>query len=339
MSSELNFGFEDIRADMRRLKPKTVLLQLPSGLKRKAEEIARKIEKDFNCQVIVSGDPCFGACDIDDGAIDFADLIIQVGHSPMPSIRCPKPILFMPVGIPLYLRRLVKSAAPMLTSPVGLLATSQHIGQLDESKRLLEEMGFEVKIGRGSGRLAAPGLVLGCDYSSAHDVSDAVSSFLIIGSGRFHAIGLKLSAGKPVVIIDPERKAARAEETDTDEFRRRRYAVITAMSKARSIGIIVSSKRGQERLPLAKRLLKELSGAGREGRIVLMDNVTPEALQDLGFDAYVSTACPRIALDDSARYSRPMGTPVELMIALKRMDWEDYRVDEWGYEPKSEGGG
>jgi 2-(3-amino-3-carboxypropyl)histidine synthase len=330
MASELSLGFDDIRADMRKLKPKTVLLQLPSGLKRKAEGIARAVEKEYGCQVIISGDPCFGACDITKWESDAADVIIQVGHSPMPSIRCPKPILFMPVGISFNLRKLVSSATPLLTSPVGLLATSQHIGQLEESKKILEDEGFKVKIGKGSGRLAVAGLVLGCDYSSAHDISKSVSSFLVIGGGSFHAIGLKLSTGKPVVIVDPERSKAHAEEVDIDSFKRRRHAVITSMSDAGSIGIIVSSKLGQERMALARRLLKDLRGAGRRGHIVLMDNVTPEALQDIGFDAYVSTACPRIAIDDFERFGRPIATPMELIIALGKADWNDYKMDEWG---------
>jgi 2-(3-amino-3-carboxypropyl)histidine synthase len=84
-------------------------------------------------------------------------------------------------------------------------------------------------------------------------------------------------------------------------------------------------------MALAKRLLKELRGTGRKGHIVLMDNVTPDALQDLGFEAYVSTACPRIALDDNERFGRPVATPMELMIALKKADWDDYRIDEWSY--------
>ena len=338
MSSELSIGFDEIREDMRTYKPRAVLLQLPSGMKRKAEEIARRIEKEYGCQVIISGDSCFGACDVTGSAMDLVDMIVQVGHSPMPSLRFPKPVIFMPVGISLDLHKLIKSAGSLLTSPVGLLVTSQHLGQLEESKRLLEEAGFEVEVGEGSNRLAAPGMVLGCDYSAAHDISDSVSSFLIIGGGRFHAIGLKLSTGKPVVIVDPEQETARVEEVDVDAYKRKRFAAITRLSKAQSIGIIVSLKVGQERLPLAKRLLKELKGAGRDGNIVLMDNITSEALQDIGFDAYVSTACPRIALDDSERYSRLICTPMELMISLKKSDWDDYQIDEWGYRLPGKGG-
>jgi 2-(3-amino-3-carboxypropyl)histidine synthase len=64
---------------------------------------------------------------------------------------------------------------------------------------------------------------------------------------------------------------------------------------------------------------------------VLVDDISPDKLEDLGFDAYVSTACPRIALDDSDRYKRQIATPTELLIALGEMRWEDYLIDEWGF--------
>ena len=44
-------------------------------------------------------------------------------------------------------------------------------------------------------------------------------------------------------------------------------------------------------------------------------------------DAYVSTACPRIAIDDYSRYRKPMITPSELEIVLGIREWEDYEMD------------
>jgi 2-(3-amino-3-carboxypropyl)histidine synthase len=44
-------------------------------------------------------------------------------------------------------------------------------------------------------------------------------------------------------------------------------------------------------------------------------------------DAFVSTACPRIAIDDALRYKRPMLTPIELEVALGVRAWEDYAFD------------
>jgi len=188
-------------------------------------------------------------------------------------------------------------------------------------------------IGKGGRRVPEPGLLLGCDYSSARAISDEVASFLLLGGGRFHAIGLKLSTGKPVVILDPERSTAIAEDLDVDAFKRKRHSIIQAMSKAKSIGILVSSKPGQERMPMAKRLLSSIIDSGREGHIVILNEISHDALLNLGLDAYISTACPRIALDDSDSYGVALGTPIELMIALSKVKWEDYAIDEWGADP------
>ncbi|HUW42893.1 MAG TPA: diphthamide biosynthesis enzyme Dph2 [Thermoplasmata archaeon] len=333
MEDGLEIDLEEIENEMSRVKPKTVLLQLPSGLKRKAMTLSSKIQERFGCEVLISGDSCFGSCDIPSGSLDLVDAVIQVGHWEMPTVKLSKPVMSLPVEISIDLLKLIKTAKPILRSPVGLLATSQHLHQLNDAKSMLEKEGLKVMIGKGERRVPEPGLLLGCDYSSARAISDEVASFLLLGGGRFHAIGLKLSTGKPVVILDPERSAAIAEDIDVDAFKRKRYSVIQAISKAKSIGILVSSKPGQERMLMAKRLLSSIIDSGREGHIVVLNDVSPDALLNLGLDAYISTACPRIALDDSDSYGVALGTPIELMIALSKVKWEDYAIDEWGADP------
>jgi 2-(3-amino-3-carboxypropyl)histidine synthase len=333
MERGLEIGLEEIENEMSKVKPKTVLLQLPSGLKRKAAMLSSKIRERFGCEVLISGDSCFGSCDIPSGPLEHVDAVIQVGHREMPTVKLSKPILFLPIEISIDLPKLIKTAIPLLKSPVGLLATPQHLHQLKDAKAMLEKEGLKAMIGKGDRRVQEPGLLLGCDYSSAHAISDKAASFLMLGGGRFHAIGLRLSTGKPVVILDPERSAAIAEEIDLDAFKRKRYATIQAISKAKSIGIIVSSKPGQERMSLARRLLSSTIDSKREGHIVILDEISPDALLNLGLDAYISTACPRIALDDSDNYGIALGTPIELMIALSKVEWADYRIDEWGADP------
>ena len=45
-------------------------------------------------------------------------------------------------------------------------------------------------------------------------------------------------------------------------------------------------------------------------------------------DAFVSVACPRIAIDDYALHKKPIITPPELEIVLGERKWEDYAFDE-----------
>jgi len=66
----------------------------------------------------------------------------------------------------------------------------------------------------------------------------------------------------------------------------------------------------------------------RAANIFLMDLVSPELLQGYRVDAWVNTACPRIAIEDILQYKQPMLTPQEFEIVLGERRWEDYVFDE-----------
>jgi 2-(3-amino-3-carboxypropyl)histidine synthase len=93
---------------------------------------------------------------------------------------------------------------------------------------------------------------------------------------------------------------------------------------ARNAGIIVSTKSGQQRMDLARRL-ESLSPTAV---IVTMQEVSPDELLNLGFDCYVNTACPRLAYDDQARFPVPVLSPQEFEILMGVRTWDDYTIDE-----------
>ncbi len=64
---------------------KVVGIQLPEGLKRMALPLVENIEQATGATVVVSADPCYGACDLVDDQFEPLDvqLVIHVGHSPM----------------------------------------------------------------------------------------------------------------------------------------------------------------------------------------------------------------------------------------------------------------
>ena len=71
---------------------------------------------------------------------------------------------------------------------------------------------------------------------------------------------------------------------------------------------------------------------GKEAYIILMDHISPELLIPfMDLDAFLVTACPRIAIDDANMYKKPLLTPQELEIAIGRRKWEDYEIDEIKY--------
>jgi len=55
----------------------------------------------------------------------------------------------------------------------------------------------------------------------------------------------------------------------------------------------------------------------------------PRDLLGRDVEAYVNTACPRIALDDSDLYARPMLTVPEFRMAIGEIPLEPYEFDTY----------
>lgn len=73
---ELNKAIEKIKE----IKAKLVCIQLPDGLKPRAEEIKTKLEKSTSAEIFIWLGTCFGACDTPRLPQNF-DLLLQFGHS------------------------------------------------------------------------------------------------------------------------------------------------------------------------------------------------------------------------------------------------------------------
>lgn len=305
----------------------TVGLQFPEGLKVQATKIARTIEEETDAIVIISGDPCFGACDVGDWKMKGSvDLIVHYGHTPLP-LKYEIPTLFIEAYSKIDIKKDLEKSLEHLKdySRIGLVTTTQHLHLLNETKDFLEDNGKEVIL--GSSPSTRKGQVLGCNFSSIKDLE--VDVILFIGNGNFHPLGIKLFSNTPVLALDPYNSEIRNMDEFADRILRIRFARITKARSAKKWGILVSSKEGQYRMALAKETKKTLKEHGMESYIILVDNVTPDALLPyMELDAFVVSACPRIAIDDSQMYKKPLLTPQELEIVLNKREWENYQLDE-----------
>ncbi len=306
---------------------KNVGLQFPEGLKMQAIKIARKIESETDATVIISGDPCFGACDVSDYKMKGSvDLIVHYGHTPLP-LKYEVPTIFVEAFAKIDLKKDLEKCLDALKdySKVALVTTTQHLHLLNEIRDYLEDNGKEVVL--GSSKSTRKGQVLGCNFSSIKDLDAEI--FLFIGSGNFHPLGINLFSNTPVLALDPYNNELRRMDEYADRILRIRFARITKAREAKKWGIIVSSKEGQYRLELAKQIKKLLKDSGMEGFVIMVDNVNPDVLLPyFDLDAFVVTACPRIAIDDSQMYKKPLITPQELEIVLNKREWENYQLDE-----------
>ncbi|MFV2041351.1 MAG: diphthamide biosynthesis enzyme Dph2 [Candidatus Hydrothermarchaeales archaeon] len=307
-----------------------VALQLPEGLKDSGVDISNRLALDVDCEVIILGDPCYGACDLADfEALGLGcDALFHFGHSRIFK-NARLPVHYIAVKIPRDPLPLLKENLDQLPRRVGLVTTIQHVHLLDEIKKVIEESGRSVAVGSALGRIAYPGQVLGCSFSTAKDVADDVGGFLFVGTGNFHPLGVALSTGKKVFALDMERGELRDMSDVSEPILRRRFAAITRAQDAQSFGILIGEKQGQRRLGLAKKVRGMLEEKGRSGYFIALREINPDVLLPFrGLDAFVNTACPRITIDDTARYKQPVLTPVELEIALGIREWDDYAMDE-----------
>ncbi|HIH71899.1 MAG TPA: diphthamide biosynthesis enzyme Dph2, partial [Thermococcaceae archaeon] len=216
-----------------------------------------------------------------------------------------------------------KSEIRKLGKRIALVTTVQHIKDLQKAKEFLENEGFEVKVGKGDGRVSFPGQVLGCNFSAAKVEADGV---LFIGAGYFHPIGVALTTKKPTLAINPYSGDAIWMDKEAERLIRKRWAQIAKAYDAEKFGVITSTKKGQLRLGEARKIAKLLRERGKKAQLIVMNHISYPALEGFDFDAYVVVACPRVPIDDVDNWRKPVLTPRELEILLGLR--EDYEFDE-----------
>ncbi len=325
---DYDYKIDVIKDKIIELDAKNIILQFPEGLKMDAVRVSNEIQEAVgNVNILIDADPCFGACDLADNKVNgHIDLVVHFAHTALP-IKTDCPVLFIEAHSSADIVAPIEDALSKLDSSVktvGLVTTTQHIHKLDDMIELIQSKGYIVKLDEGIG--TTDGQVLGCNFTSIKSLD--VDVIIYVGSGDFHALGVKLFTKKQVLLADPFKGTSRDIEEFYDRIIRVRFARITKAKSAKSFGIIISSKKGQLRFDLALELKELIKKHGFEAQILNMDYISPDRLLPFNLDAFVMTACPRIAIDDSAMYKKPVLTPDELEIVLGIKPWDDYQMDE-----------
>ena len=304
----------------------SVALQLPEGLKIRATEIIDFLSERTNSKFIVLGDPCYGACDIFYNFKDVADALVHFGHSPIPSQEIGEDVLYIEAFYHADVKDALERYIDQLPDRIGLLATVQYIGCLEQAKEVIEGHGKKAVIAKGDRRTCYPGQVLGCDCSSAENASD-VDMFLFIGEGDFHPLAAAFGVGKEIRVLNPITGELRSVDDVRDRILRKRFAAIERARSAESFLVIVCSKIGQRRDQVADDIVEKIKASGKRAYKAFMNELSPQNLMAYRVDAFVSTACPRLAMDDYSRYDRPILTPTEVEVSLGLREWDDYAFD------------
>jgi len=314
---------------LKRHKAKRAAIQLPAGLRPHLPEIEATFE-GVGVKALILADSCYGACDLADVEAKQlgCDALVHYGHSDM-GLRTSLPTLYVEARMATDPLEAVEKALPKLNfKRLGLVTTVQHIGFLPKISKLLRSRGIKPIVGKPGTRARYPGQILGCDLGSAKSISDEVDGFLYIGTGKFHPLGIGLATGKDVVIVNPISGGCERLFSGTEDFLSRRRTMISRAAACERFGILVSVKPGQARFKLAASLVDEFKRAGLTARLLVLDEISPEKLDDFKLEAFVCAACPRIPIDDAGRFSQPILTPFEARVMLGKEKFEPYKLDE-----------
>ncbi|MBW6451522.1 MAG: diphthamide biosynthesis enzyme Dph2 [DPANN group archaeon] len=298
--------FEKIKSFINNKNAKKIALQLPEGLKTQSREIIDSIT-DLDCDVLLFADPCFGACDIpEDSAKQLnCDVIIHFAHSKyLKNIKIP--ILYVEYRTDNnkeIIETLTKNISKLKEySSIGLITTLQHINSLDNVKEILEKNNIKTYIGKP--KLATyKGQILGCDQSSAKDITEKVECFLYIGSGLFHPLGVARDQDKPVWILDIEKKELNHLKKEYEKYYTKIILKKAKFDIAQNIGLLVSTKNGQMDKNI-KPIKTKLEALGKKVYVLVMNHISYDKMEGIGIDFLINTACPR--LEEDLTFDRPL---------------------------------
>src|SRR5438128_3282844 len=139
----------------------------------------------------------------------------------------------------------------------------------------------------------------------------------------FQGLGAAISLEKPTILADPYDKTVQSLDQDRARIIRQRYAMVEKARQANNFGIIISTEPGQSNPTIALNIQHQLEENGKKAVLLYADEIRPEKLLDFtDVDAFVDTACPRLALDDPERFQKPIVTRDEIMVVMGAWTWE-----------------
>lgn len=318
------FEEEKLIADIKEKSPKRILLQLPEGLKKEGLRISEYITTNTNSEVIISGEPLWGACDV---AISEAktlgcDMIIIYGHAPFTSVDFP--ILYLEARYESDITKLLEQSYDPLKDfkKIAIATSVQHIHQVPKIKEFFESKGLEVTVPQAKGHAFYDGQVLGCEYSSFKAIAEEVDAVFIIAN-KFHALGVAMSINNPVILLDPFNEEISNMEEFKQKIIKQRATAIETAREANKIGVIIGTKVGQK-FGSFDHIKEKLKKMEKPFALISMSEITEDKLINLyDIDAFVELACPRIAIDAASLFSKPILTAREFAVLTGELTWED----------------
>ncbi len=137
--------------------------------------------------------------------------------------------------------------------------------------------------------------VLGCSKLSLPKETQAI---LLLSDGRFHAISLALETNLPIYILE-HNKLTKISKQEIEYLKNRQKASYLKFLNANKIGVLISTKPGQENLKKALKFKKKLKD--KKSYLFIGDNINVSEFENFSeIKSWINTACPRLDFDNNS---------------------------------------
>ena len=282
--------------------------------------------------------------DIDCNILD-CDLLIHYCHSCLlPSTKCLVEILYVFVEINIDIDHLVKTIEFNFEKDyyLYLISSIQFNSSLFLLRRKLLEDGYnKEKIIIPQIKPRVQGEVLGCTSPKLEKKGEKCV-VIFVCDGRFHMESVMIQ--NPNMIFyqyNPFTHYLSLEEYDYDLMKKIRFGQIEKFKKCNYFGIIFGTLGRQGNPVILKRLCKILDKYNKKYVIIMMNEITEAKVSNYNkCECFIQLACPRLSIDWSDQFSKPMLTPYEVYLALGEIELKNgvYEMSnyanetgEWGH--------
>jgi 2-(3-amino-3-carboxypropyl)histidine synthase len=318
---------------IKKRKPASVALNGPDGILPKIQQTASNIMKRFGIPAYVLADTTWGSCDLNSNGAKVlgAEILFNIGHTISMGIMSDNVIMIDALDDISFDTVTPKCVEILRGKTVCLLTDSQHLHQIEQVKKILEDGGIKVKMGKGKGQLN-DGQVFGCEFYPATDAMEDVDANVFLGQSNFHAAGIALATNKPTYVIDPYFNEVREVTDFAQKLQKKATLAIYKALDAQTFGIIVGLKEGQLSKTTALKFKRDLEKEGKTVQLFALTDITNERLKNLkDIDAFIQVACPRISTDN--QFDKPvLSTPQAnaLLKLLRNESIKDYlQIPHW----------
>ena len=193
--------------------------------------------------------------------------------------------LFIPTKIKSKVNKpKILSLSKKLPKNIALTYSIQYKEQAKEIKSLLSK----------SHKITKFIQVLGC---SKPNFSKNTKAILLISDGRFHGVSLAIQTRLPVYVLE-NNQLTQISKKDIEKFEKKQKASYVKFLNADKIGILVSTKPGQQNLKRALDFKKKLKN--KKSYLFISNNINTPEFENFGLDSWVNTACPRLDIESNS---------------------------------------